>query len=202
MGILSWYLNRDLQLVFTIMGFAAVGAGAFILIRYQDSTREIRQADVNRNQAITLENRVKIRYVNTKNAVDFICEKYHVRNGKELEYIWECYMDAVKQKEKFEQNSDDIDYFNNRMIRELSAYRLYDSRVWIPQAAALIDHKEMVEITHNLVMRRQKLRSRMEYNAGILKEQRTEVAKFMEEMPEMRPQIQDILDSVDRLSRP
>ena len=35
----------DLQLVFTIMGFAAVGAGAFILIRYQDSTREIRQAD-------------------------------------------------------------------------------------------------------------------------------------------------------------
>ena len=39
-GILSWYLNRDLQLVFTIMGFAAVGAGAFILIRYQDSTRE------------------------------------------------------------------------------------------------------------------------------------------------------------------
>ena len=27
-------------------------------------------------------------------------------------------------------------------------------------------------------------------------------AKFMEEMPEMRPQIQDILDSVDRLSRP
>ena len=135
-------------------------------------------------------------------AVDYACEKYHVRNGKELEYIWECYMDAVKQKEKFEQNSDDIDYFNNRMIRELSAYRLYDSRVWIPQAAALIDHKEMVEITHNLVMRRQKLRSRMEYNAGILKEQRTEVAKFMEEMPEMRPQIQDILDSVDRLSRP
>ena len=72
-------------------------------------------------------------------------KNYHVRNGKELEYIWECYMDAVKQKEKFEQNSDDIDSFNNRMIRELSAYRLYDSRVWIPQAAALIDHKEMVE---------------------------------------------------------
>ena len=28
------------------------------------------------------------------------------------------------------------------------------------------------------------------------------LAKFMEEMPEMRPQIQDILDSVERLSRP
>ena len=60
-------------------------------------------------------NKVKIKYVNMTNAVDYACEKYHVRNGKELEYIWECYMDAVKQK-KFEQNSDDIDYFNNRMI--------------------------------------------------------------------------------------
>ena len=93
-GILSWYLNRDLQLVFTIMGFATVGAGAFILIRYQDSTREIRQADVNRNQAITLENRVKIRYVNTKNAVDFICEKYHVRMRKN----WNFYMDSIRRK--------------------------------------------------------------------------------------------------------
>lgn len=87
-GILSWYLNRDLQLVFTIMGFAAVGAGAFILIRYQDSTREIRQADVNRNQAITLENRVKIRYVNTKNAVDFICENIMSAMRKNWNFIW------------------------------------------------------------------------------------------------------------------
>lgn len=93
-GILSWYLNRDLQLVFTIMGFAAVGAGAFILIRYQDSTREIRQADVNRNQAITLENRVKIRYVNTKNAVDFICENIMSAMRKN----WNFYMDSIRRK--------------------------------------------------------------------------------------------------------
>ena len=181
-----------------ILIFIAVLGICLPYLKMMNDRTESRRAKANADKAITLLNKVKIKYVNMTNAVDYACEKYHVRNGKELEYIWECYMDAVKQKEKFEQNSD----LNNRMIRELSAYRLYDSRVWIPQAAALIDHKEMVEITHNLVMRRQKLRSRMEYNAGILKEQRTEVAKFMEEMPEMRPQIQDILDSVDRLSRP
>ena len=195
-------MEKDTSLIMMAVSFVIVLLGTYVFLRYQKCQKEIERCMLNKNHAILLENRVKIKYVNMTNAVDYACEKYHVRNGKELEYIWECYMDAVKQKEKFEQNSDDIDYFNNRMIRELSAYRLYDSRVWIPQAAALIDHKEMVEITHNLVMRRQKLRSRMEYNAGILKEQRTEVAKFMEEMPEMRPQIQDILDSVDRLSRP
>ncbi|RGS68812.1 hypothetical protein DWX81_01145 [Roseburia inulinivorans] len=195
-------LGTDMRLIWMILIFIAVLGICLPYLKMMNDRTESRRAKANADKAITLLNKVKIKYVNMTNAVDYACEKYHVRNGKELEYIWECYMDAVKQKEKFEQNSDDIDYFNNRMIRELSAYRLYDSRVWIPQAAALIDHKEMVEITHNLVMRRQKLRSRMEYNAGILKEQRTEVAKFMEEMPEMRPQIQDILDSVDRLSRP
>ena len=200
--ILQIILETDMRLAWMLTIFIAVLGICLPYLKMMNDGTESRRAKANADKAITLLNKVKIKCVNMTNAVDYACEKYHVRNGKELEYIWECYMDAVKQKEKFEQNSDDIDYFNNRMIRELSAYRLYDSRVWIPQAAALIDHKEMVEITHNLVMRRQKLRSRMEYNAGILKEQHTEVARFMEEMPEMRPQIQDILDSVDRLSRP
>ena len=166
-------LGTDMRLIWMILIFIAVLGICLPYLKMMNDRTESWRAKANADKAITLLNKVKIKYVNMTNAVDYACEKYHVRNGKELEYI-----------------------------RELSAYRLYDSRVWIPQAAALIDHKEMVEITHNLVMRRQKLRSRMEYNAGILKEQRTEVAKFMEEMPEMRPQIQDILDSVDRLSRP
>ena len=162
---------RTFAMAGMILIFIAVPGICLPYLKMMNDRTESRRAKANADKAITLLNKVKIKYVNMTNAVDYACEKYHVRNGKELEYIWECYMDAVKQKEKFEQNSDDIDYFNNRMIRELSAYRLYDSRVWIPQAAALIDHKEMVEITHNLVMRRQKLRSRMEYNVGILKEQ-------------------------------
>ena len=92
-GILSWYLNRDLQLVFTIMGFAAVGAGAFILIRYQDSTREIRQADVNRNQAITLENRVKIRSIRKTR---WISSVKNIMSA--MRKNWNFYMDSIRRK--------------------------------------------------------------------------------------------------------
>lgn len=162
---------------------------------------EYRQSEANENRAIFLLNKVKIKFVNMTNAVDYACEKYHVRNSKELEYVWECYMEAVKQKEKFEQNSDDLSYFNNRIIRELSQYNLYDSRVWISQAGALIDHKEMVEITHNLVARRQKLRARIEYNTGVMKSQKEEILELMKEMPELKPQIQEILHSVERLGK-
>ena len=93
-GILSWYLNRDLQLVFTIMGFAAVGAGAFILIRYQDSTREIRQADVNRNQAITLENRVRSAMSIRKTR--WISSVKNIMSA--MRKNWNFYMDSIRRK--------------------------------------------------------------------------------------------------------
>ena len=176
-GILSWYLNRDLQLVFTIMGFAAVGAGAFILIRYQDSTREIRQADVNRNQAITLENRVKIRYVNTKNAVDFICEKYHVRNAKELEFL-----------------------YGQNLLQYLTRLRMYDTRVWLTHANALVDSREMVELKHELLTRRQKLRARMEYSAGSIHEMKGEALKNMSKLGNNAYQLEQIIRKIEAMN--
>ncbi len=45
-------------------------------------------------------NKIKFKYVNTKNAVDYACEKYHVHNSKELTYIWEQYQDAGAVKRK------------------------------------------------------------------------------------------------------
>lgn len=36
--------------------------------------------------------------------------------------------------------------------------------IWLHQTAAILDKKEMVEIRHNLIIRRQSLRRRMDYN--------------------------------------
>lgn len=200
MIILQIIFETDMRLAWMILIFVAAMGICLPYLKLLNDQTERKRAKANENKAISILNKVKIKCVNMTNAVDYAHEKYHVQSAKELQYVWECYMDAVKQKEKFEQNSDDIDYFNNRMERELSQYHLYDSRVWIPQAIALVDHNEMVEITHNLVTRRQKLRSRIEYNAGMLKDQRAEVTKLMNEMPQMKPRIQEILDSVDRLN--
>ena len=176
---LSWYLQKDFQLMMTILGFAAVGSGVFVLVRYQESTRCIRQADVNRNHAVTLENRVKIRFVNTKNAVDFTCEKYHVHNAKELEFLYEQYQEEAREKEKFRKTSDDLEYYTQSLLQQLTALRLYDTRVWLNHANALIDSREMVELKHELLTRRQKLRGRMEYTMGNIHEMKGEALKNM-----------------------
>ena len=83
-AITSYYYIFDTQLTLVILAFFTVLIGTGITIKYQNCTSNIRKSELSKNKAITLENRVKIKYVNTKNAVDYACEKYHVKNSNDF----------------------------------------------------------------------------------------------------------------------
>ena len=108
-------------------------------------------------------------------------------------------MEAVKEREKYQRTSEDLDYFNGRLVRILSNYQLYDPQIWTTQAAALVDHNEMVEITHNLVTRRQKLRDRIEYNVNVIRDQKKEAEQLLDKVGDKKPQVEEIIRTVDRL---
>ena len=128
--------------------------------------KQMRQATRNENQAINLLNVVCMKYANVTKAVEYTKDKYGVHNSTELNYTWEQYVTAVKEKEKFLRNNDDLEYFNGRLIRLLQRIDLYDRKIWLDQTKALIDEDEMVEIKHNLVKRRQKIRGHIEDMLG------------------------------------
>ena len=199
-GILSWYFVIDLKLVMTIIAIAAVLAGAFILIRYQDSSHCVRQMDVNRNHAITVENHVKIRYVNTKNAVDYTCEKYHVRNAKELEYFYGQYLDEARERENFRKTSSDLEYYTRKLLQYLNRLRMYDTRVWRTHAKAIVDSREMVELKHELIKRRQKIRSRVEKSVNSIREMKGEAYKNLSKMGDDAYQVEQILRKIEEVS--
>ena len=96
-----------------VVAFLATVAGSYIVLRMQDRAKEIKKCDMNLNHAIALENRVKIKFVNIKNAIDYTCERFHVNNSMELTYNYEQYIEACKEREKFRQNSEDLEYFNS-----------------------------------------------------------------------------------------
>lgn len=171
-----------------------------IYLKIQSDTTEIAIAERNQNRAIVLENKIKIKYVNIANAVDYACEKYHVKSAKELEQQWEYYMEAVREKEKYQRTNEDLEYFNSRLVRLLSQYQFYDAQVWVSQALALVEPKEMVEVKHGLVSRRQKLRGRIEYNLKVMKEQKKETEQLMDKVGDMRPQVEQILFAIDKLT--
>ena len=134
------------------------------------------------------------------NAVDYAREKYHVKNAYELKYLWEQYLNEVKEREKFRQTNEDLEYFNTKLVRLLKRYRLYDASVWINQSSALVDKKEMVEVKHNLIVRRQKLRSRIEYNMQNIRERRDEVDRMLRKEHINTPEVRQIINSIDNLS--
>lgn len=191
--------EADVTLLFTLLVFSAAAAGCFILLKMQNNEREIKKSEVNMNHAISLLNKTKVKYVHSTNAVDYVYEKYNVHNSYELIYLWEQYQEAAREKEKFERNCEDLDYFNGQMVRLLHRYKLYDSQVWVNQPNALVDKREMVEIKHGLLTRRQKIRARIDYNMDIVQEQKEEIEQLMREFHEEIPEVREILNSIDKL---
>ncbi|MBQ6843887.1 MAG: hypothetical protein IJO60_04515 [Agathobacter sp.] len=184
-----------------ILAFMATLAATYILIRMQECTKDIKQCDVNQNYAIALENRVKIRYVNTKNAVDYTCNRFRVNNSRELTYNYEQYQEVCKEREKLKNVNEDLDYFNNRLVRILRGLHLYDAKIWLNYANAVIDPKEMVELKHEYFTRRQSLRNRIEYNLNAIADMRVEVDKYIEKMGDKSEQVRAILQKVEELNK-
>lgn len=199
MVFLQILFEMDMFYGWMVWIFATAVVICVIYLRMQSSTDEIAVAERNQNRAIQLLNKVKIKYINIANAVEYAYEKYHVESGTQLNQQWEYYLEAVKEREKYQRTNDDLEYFKGRLVRQLSQYKFYDAQVWVVQALALVDPKEMVEVKHGLINRRQKLRGRIEYNMNIIKEQKAEAEQLLDKVGDMRPQVEQILFAIDKL---
>ena len=196
--ILQYGFEMDTQLGFIL----SIGVGATTLtvlyVKYLDYTKQLERTEKGINKIILLKNTVNIRYVNNTNLLDYMYLKYKVKNGKELLRMWEKYQQEKEERNKDIFNQEELDYHKRSLIAILRRYQLHDPDIWIYQTAALLDPKEMVEIRHNLVDRRQKLRVQMEYNKRLATEAQKEIKQTMEEYPQFR---EEILDMVERYER-
>ena len=181
--------------------FFATLCGCYVILRIQECNRDIKKCDVNQNRAIYLENKVKIKYVNMKNAVDYACQKYHVNNSQELTYNYEQFIEITKEREKLKETNEDLIYFSNKLVRNMLKLNLYDAKIWQDYAYALVNPKEMVELKHDLFVRRQKLRERMEYNMNAIAEMREDARRYCDVMEDKTPQVREILQKIEEISR-
>ena len=184
-----------------IVAFMATLAASYVMIRMQECAADIKQSEININYTIVLENRVKIRYVNAKNAIDYTCERFRVKDSKELTYNYEQYIEVCKEREKLKQTNEDLDYFTNRLVRILRGLHLYDAKIWINYADAVIDPREMVELKHGLFSRRQSLRENIEYNMNMIKVMQKEAEDYADQMGNESAQIRAILKKVEEINK-
>ena len=197
--IIEKYVKMDVGL-FRIILFAIVAISAGVLFVFMSNTSRDKRNNLKKlNNTISLLNVVRMKYVNVTKAVDYVCDKYDVENSYKLLYVWEQYIEAVKEKEKYEKNNDDLEYFTGRLVRLLKREGLYDYKIWLTQTTALVDRDERIEIRHNLVERRSKIRDRMEENTKAVKSERDEIDRLMQEHHYYVPEIIEIIDSVDKI---
>lgn len=198
--LFQYYYAVDVQLYLIIAGFAATICGAYIILQYQECSREIKRCDVNKKQAVSLENRVKLKYVNIKNAVDYTCAKYHVTNSYELTYLYEQYQTTVKEQEKFRQTNDDLNYFLDRLVSLLQEYKLYDAHLWVHHVNALMDDEKLAAMKKDLMIRRQKLHDSITSNISTIEDLKMQITNGAKNLEVLSKEEREILRRIENIN--
>ena len=182
--------------------FLAVGAGAvaisYVCIKYMDTGRELQRVEKSINKIIQLQNKVKIRYVNNCQLMQYLYLKYNTDSAARLEKQWKMYQEEKEERKQFAEAEAKIEYYQKQLVSQLSNYRVQMPERWISQTAALLDKREMVEIRHELIQRRQALRKQMDYNQEVAESARKEVKDIAAAYPKYADEILSMVERYDR----
>ena len=191
--------NMDISIWVIIVLFICAVSGFFVFIRQNAIARDNKVAIVHLNQAISMLNVERMKYVNVTNSVEYSKDRYSVNNAAELQYVWEQYQDKVRDQRRYIENNEDLEFYSNKLERLLSNMGLADDKIWLTQVNALIDRQEMADCRHRLVVRRKKIRDRLDDHRRIVQEERDEIDRLMTNHEHYLPEIQEIIKSVDKL---
>jgi hypothetical protein len=192
----AWQLDVTIGYAIAVVVIAA--SLAIVYVKYHDSQRELVRVEKSINKLVLLQNTVKIKYVNNTNLLEYLYVKYDVGSSNELKKLWEKYIEENNQREREKQIQDDMDHNQASLVKLLRQLRISEPNIWIRQAYALLDSKEMVEIRHNLIQRRQKLRKQMEYNAKMAQQAQDEVKDIVNKYPQYAKNILELVSEYEK----
>jgi hypothetical protein len=75
------------------------------------------------------------------------------------------------------------------MVSILRKYKLFDPLIWLHQARAIYDPKEMVEVRHALILRRQKIRQQLDFNSQNASAAQEQIRSIVAEYPQYAKEI-------------
>ncbi len=186
-------LRMDIRVPFMATVVFAVVVSVVIFIESQKNRKNMVLTERKCNRAIFLANRVKIKYVNNTRTIDYMIAKYQVRNATELEFVYEQYRKAKREWAKQREDAFLLNEKYEILVAELANIGVKDKEVWLNQAKALVEPKEMVEVRHELNTRRGKLREQIDYNNGIMQDFLGELERIRNKKPEYAEEVEMVL---------
>lgn len=196
--ILQFVFSYQTIVAFYVLIAAVAVALPVLFFRYLDMEKELERVEKARVRLVQLQNKVKIRYVNNTNLLNYLYMKYSVENAAKLKKLWEEYQSEKEERKQFAEAEAKIDYYREKLLYSLSRYRVKSPERWFRQPQALLDHKEMVEIRHELNTRRQALREQMEYNRQLAAQAGDEIRAVAAEYPMYAQEISRMVDEAEQ----
>ena len=197
--ILQYGLRMDTSIGYLATVLAGAIGITMIFIRHSDSKTELRSVENGISRIIQLQNTVKIRYVNNTNLLDYLYVKYQVGSSKELGDDYEQFLTERREREEYADSEAELDECQQKFLHELRRYQVKDAAIWLHQTEAILDKREMVEIRHKLIIQRQSLRRRMDYNKEVVATKaQNEIKDLVEKYPKYAKEILEIVDEYEK----
>lgn len=196
--ILQIALQFDTKLGYVLVVFIAAAVILKLFLRHGEAGQEIVRVEKDINRLILLQNTVKIRYVNNKHLLDYLCMKFHVKKAAELDFLWRRYREEKEERERFEKESKEYAYYQKEFLRLLRQARIKDTSVWLHQVDAVLEEQEMTGLRQSLVGRRKVLREQMDYNRQLATAAQAEVTGISGDYPRYREEILELISEYER----
>ena len=195
--VLQFGFGMNTYIGYILAVVAGAVATAVLSFKYTDAQRELKRVGSAINRLIQLQNKVKIRYVNNTNLLEYLYIKYDTDSADKLKKRWENYQQEKEERKQYAEAEAKTEYYQKQLVSQLSKYRISDPARWIHQAAALLDKREMVEIRHSLILRRQALRKQLDYNKEIADVAHKEIMDVVEQYPDYTAEILDMVNKYE-----
>lgn len=196
--LLEFILEMDARIGYLIMAVAVAVVLTVLFLHYKETERELHSASHSYNKVIMLQNKVKIRYVNNTGLLDYLYMKYNTDSAATLSDLWAKYQVEKEERKKMQETEEELDFHSERLVRQLKNYQLFDPVIWVHQTGALLDPKEMVEVRHGLILRRQNLRKQIEYNETTASQAKEELMDLVKTYPRYAEEILDMVSAYEK----
>ena len=198
---MQFVLKLDTQIGYFLLLAAVAVSCSILCLKNMDLKKELIKNEKSIHKLILLQNQVKIRLVNNTNLLDYLYMKFFVSSAADLKHSWELYLHERTERERFEQTKFDLDYYNKELFELLRRIRVQDPYIWLHQVPALLDKKEMVEVRHNYIVRRQQLRKQLDYNKEVAEDANSKLKEMIQLYPKYSHEILDKINKFDNLNK-
>lgn len=192
MGMLlfmQFVLEMKTQIGYILTAAVAAVALTAIYMKYLEAAGEKKRSCASLNKVILLQNRVKIRYVNNTNLLEYLYIKFEIKSAKDLAMMREQYLAEKEERARMKEAMKELSFSQEQLVRILRRHRIHDPLIWLHQTEAILEPKEMVEVRHALILRRQKLRKQMEFNTQNAEQAQAQVRELVSEYPQYAKEI-------------